>query len=324
MAPTGDSLRARNVGMLLAVLAAMAWCVIGSGSAYAIDIEWVTVGDPGNPPDKTGFGGVAYEYQIAKHEITVAQYADFLNAVATRDPHGLWIAGMGEAAKRQERVDRGHRPSLINRSGDAAALRYEVVAGQEDRPMAYVSFLSAMRFANWLHNGAKAGDTERGAYDLSAGGLTGHTQDARVWIATEDEWYKAAYYHPQATGGPRGGYWLYPTCSNDPPASPDGNARDDDRNAANYSLLLAPNPRRNSDTLPVGSFSRATSHYGTYDQGGNVWEWVEGVAFDTQRVIRGGAAAHTAAKMRSVVRMNAQPEKQYPDTGFRLARRAPK
>ena len=35
------------------------------------------------------------------------------------------------------------------------------------------------------------------------------SQDARYWIPTENEWYKAAYYDPSPQG-PADHYWLYP------------------------------------------------------------------------------------------------------------------
>jgi hypothetical protein len=54
-------------------------------SAHAVTIDWVTVGDPGNAADTTGYGAVATSFQIMKFEWTNAQYVDFLNAV---DPNG--------------------------------------------------------------------------------------------------------------------------------------------------------------------------------------------------------------------------------------------
>ena len=55
------------------------------------------VGDTGNAPDtSTGFGAVAYEYQIMQYEVTNRQYAEFLNNVATSaDPYGLYTPAMG-------------------------------------------------------------------------------------------------------------------------------------------------------------------------------------------------------------------------------------
>jgi formylglycine-generating enzyme len=66
--------------------------LLGPLAAHALDIDWVTVGDAGNAPDKTGYGAVAYEFQIAKFEVTIGQYAEFLNAVAANDPRQLWTA----------------------------------------------------------------------------------------------------------------------------------------------------------------------------------------------------------------------------------------
>ena len=64
-----------------------------SAHASGDDIEWVTVGDPGNPPDKTGYGAVSYPFEISKFEVSVKQYVDFLNSVAANDPRQLWNAG---------------------------------------------------------------------------------------------------------------------------------------------------------------------------------------------------------------------------------------
>jgi hypothetical protein len=38
--------------------------------AQAVTIDWVTVGDPGNAADDTGYGSAAYTYQIGKYEVT--------------------------------------------------------------------------------------------------------------------------------------------------------------------------------------------------------------------------------------------------------------
>jgi len=54
------------------------------------NLQFVTVGDPGNAPDTTGFGAVPYTYQMGKFDVTVAQYTQFLNAVAKTDTYGLF------------------------------------------------------------------------------------------------------------------------------------------------------------------------------------------------------------------------------------------
>jgi formylglycine-generating enzyme required for sulfatase activity len=283
-----------------------------ASAAHAHDLTWVKVGDAGNAPDKTGHGAVAYEFEVTKHEITVSMYAEFLNAVATKaDPHALWNAAQ-----------------KIVRTGNPGAFKYAASPKREGEPVMQVRFLDAMRFANWLHHGGGPGDTETGAYLISKdGGLASREADARIWIPNENEWYKAAYYQPQATGGPPGSYWRYPTRSDLAPklAKPG----DPGLNLANFLADTRPQPnggilRGFNDVMPVGSFPGSSSHYGTLDQAGNAWEWIETTVFDTQQIIRGGSMCATHEKLLSTVRTSTSPAKRYPDTGFRLARAMPK
>jgi formylglycine-generating enzyme required for sulfatase activity len=284
----------------------------------AADIDWVTVGDPENPADATGFGAVPYVFQIAKHEVSNEQYVEFLNAIAKSDPHGLWSESMGAPLLRD--LGQGgiqeNLPVFAERTGSPGAYRYACRPGWEKKPVVYVTFLSAMRFANWRHHGGGSGDTENGAYDLAMGGLAPREAGARVWIPSEDEWYKAAYYQPASKGGPAGGYWRYATRSNDQPKAVEPGS--ELVNAAIFGhmhqfRLLA----------PVGSVPNASSHYGTLDQAGNAWEWNEAILFGTKRGIRGGSVSHPYEYLQSIVRSNARPEREYPSTGFRLARRIP-
>ena len=61
-------------------------------------LQFVTVGDPGNlPGPATGgtLGSVPYVYKMGTYDVTVGQYCQFLNAVATTgDPYGLYNSGM--------------------------------------------------------------------------------------------------------------------------------------------------------------------------------------------------------------------------------------
>jgi sulfatase modifying factor 1 len=317
-----------NLGTLLLPLL-LATALTSRAAEPALALEWVTVGDPGNPPDPTtGRGSVAAPFQISKHEITVAQYAAFLNAVAKHDPNALWNGAQ-----------------KIERKGAPGQFEYAPQPGGEHEPILHVSFLDAARFANWLHRVSSTENpptptsapapippnpkpsTESGAYDLSAGGgLAPRTPGARAWIPNEEEWYKAAYYQPQTSGGPPSHYWKYPTRSDTPPtlAEP-GNPGP---NLANFLADVTPQPNGNilrhyNNVMPVGSFPGALSPYGTLDQGGNAWEWIETTVFSTQRVIRGGHMCGSHEKMLSRVRTNASPNRRYPDTGFRLARPTP-
>ena len=73
------------------------------------------------------------------------------------------------------------------------------------------------RFANWLTNGRGAGDTETGAYTFNGGSAAtpDHAKlavgEKTVWVLpNENEWYKAAYFNPDASG-----YSLYANGSDD-------------------------------------------------------------------------------------------------------------
>jgi len=279
--------------------------------AEGLDIEWVTVADPGNPSDATtGRGSVAEVFEISKHEVTRGQYAAFLSAVAATDPHGLWNGAQG-----------------IARTSADGKFSYAVKAPNDRLPVATVSFLDAMRFANWLHHTqagvpggppAPAALTETGAYDIAAGGgLVARSPGALAWIPNEDEWYKAAYHQPHAAGGPAGHYWRYPTKSDERPA--DGKAGTPAPNQASFMV----NEGDSTGQTAVGSFPGSASHYGTLDQGGNVWEWVETTVFDSKRMLRGGSALANHEHMLAPSRSNASPTKRYPDIGFRVARRVP-
>ena len=81
----------------------------------------------------------------------------------------------------------------ITRAGSPDSYTYSVMPGRGNMPVNCVSFWDACRFANWLHNGQGAGDTETGAYSLTDTPVTRNT--GWQWAVTsEDEWYKAAYY----------------------------------------------------------------------------------------------------------------------------------
>ena len=58
-------------------------------------LQFVTVGNPGNVADTSGYGAVPYVYQMGKYDVTIAQYVQFLNDVAASDPYGLYNPNMG-------------------------------------------------------------------------------------------------------------------------------------------------------------------------------------------------------------------------------------
>ena len=287
------------------VVVAVALALVAGESSAQVVFDWATVSDVGNPADTlvmtkgpaadftTGYGSVGYEYRITTKSVTNSQYVDFLNTV---DPSGsnalnLWdrkmadhfIEGRGSQVATTGGIDR----NLAAAEGS----RYTVKTGQDQFPAVWVRWASAARFVNWLSNGEGGGGTESGVYDMSvltSGFATPPTRapGATVFLPSEDEYYKAAYYDPSLNGG-TGGYWQYGTRSDTPPDSiaPPGST-----NAANIgsgdlggggtattmATTGAPYDPNLSYLTDVGAYVNATSAYGLYDAEGLVYSWTEG------------------------------------------------
>jgi sulfatase modifying factor 1 len=275
-----------------------------------VNVDTVMVGDAGNAADSTGYGAVTDVFAVGKYEVTSGQYSTFLNSVAsvTGDSYivNLWNANMATDLN----------IAGISRSGSgtlASPYSYSVI-GSGSRPIAYVSWFDAARFANWVNNGATNGaSTETGAYTLNGAtsGIINKNANASWWIPTGDEWIKAAYYKGGSTNA---GYWVYPTASNTAPsaeANPPGSG-----NSANYGDV-----RPAGDKLTdVGSYITSESSYGTFDQGGNLSEWADGAYLPGFRSIHGGAYASPseAGLTQTSISLNG-PDGEFNGVGFRVA-----
>jgi len=251
-----------------------------SAQSPLVKIQTVFVGDANNVRDTRDsplgggiyFGSVGSPYAIGKFEVTLDEYAAFLNATArASDPYGLYSEEMSTAII--------SAATGIDRQGEVGSYTYSVI-GDGRCPVFLVSWFDAARFCNWLHNGGTNGaSTETGAYTLNgaSSGIVMKNADARWWIPSEDEWYKAAYYKG---GGTNSGYWLYPTQSDTPPSNVvgEGANRANHRTPTGFSLTQSPDwsPAINYLT-PVGTFAGTRSAYGTFDQAGNIFEWTDAV-----------------------------------------------
>jgi formylglycine-generating enzyme len=296
---------------------------LGAQPPPLIEVETVPVGDAGNAADTNGFGSVSYEYRIGKYEVTIAQYTAFLNSVAKSDPYGLYSTALN--------ANYNINVTGIARSGGGTPTDpYSYLPiGNSSRPIAYVSWFDAARFANWMHNGAIDGaDTENGAYTLSGrtnGDAVARNSNAKWWIPTKNEWYKAAYFKG---GSAIAGYWRYPTQSDSAPSNLTGgainqaNIRKDNvycvTQSSEYSQLQ-------NYLTEVGSFSNSSSAYGTFDQGGNLHEWNDLTAsIGPKRGYLGGYWDRGEFFLSSafVGDDDAAPNAKNDNIGFRVARNA--
>ncbi len=306
--------------LVVMVCVASAFAATASGDVFNLgpghtSLDLVPVGNAGNTGeqsrlayhgDTTYYGGVNYEYQIGKYEVTAGQYTEFLNAVAATDTYGLYNTNMWSHAY----------GCKIQRIGSEESYTYSVASDWVNRPVNFVSWYDSLRFSNWLHNGQPTGiqddtTTEDGAYDMSLSSSVVRKSGAKIWLPSEDEWYKAAYHK---NDGITGNYFLYPTSNNSIPGS-DMNETTNAGNNVNYQggsgYLIG--------ITEVGEFELSDSPYGTFDQGGNVFEWNE-TLIGSNRGIRGGSyVSNFSGDLRPSYRIDNNPYGEYVDLGFRVA-----
>jgi len=253
-----------------------------------IDMIQITKGD-GDTGDRDGYGAVSNNFWIGKYEVTTGEYAAFLNAVAgtSNSPHidllypsqqylggtRYAMAGFSGAAiphdgDKPDDYDRGRYVdgawklgALITRNEPSSGT-YLYTAPRPDIPIAFVGLTSAMRFANWVNNGATpTSSTETGRYNfVDSNNFTLNPDEAVTWfLPTFDEWYRAAYYSTNSS--------LF---------SPIPDAPDQYRLEGNRNQTATGNGLALKDYTVGGA---GVSAYGTYGQGGNVEEWT----YDTNK-----------------------------------------
>jgi formylglycine-generating enzyme required for sulfatase activity len=184
--------------------------------------NFVYVSDTGNNNDSNmdiygisnAYGSVDHPYYIGKYTVTNCEYVEFLNSVASNeDTYELYDPGMekirGGIIKEEKLSEEGPDQTII--------YEYKIKPNYENKPVNYISWFRAARYCNWLHNNKPVGNqdnatTEDGAYTLE-GKMSGvdivKNENAKYYIPSENEWYKAAYYK----GSNSNDYWKYATQS---------------------------------------------------------------------------------------------------------------
>ena len=225
-------------------------------SANRFDIEFVTIGDPGNPADTTGnpnpAGSVSYAYRIGKYEIS---------------------------------------EQMIDNANSLGGLGITKDARGPDKPATSISWFEAAKFVNWLNTSTGNTPAYKLNFDVGVNFQLWEPSDpgydpsnfyrnslARYFLPSVDEWYKAAYFDPVA-----GEYYDYPTGSDNAPTHVASGVF---AGTAIYGLQIGP-----ADITVAGGLSP----YGTMAQGGNAMEWeeteidrVNDNLGDTRRGLRGG------------------------------------
>ncbi len=297
------------------------------------DIEFVTIGAPGNagyglpsPPgylNIQGRGRVDYEYRIGKYEVTTAQWMEFVNTYNVLGGSWTFFA------------DPVFWGAVPDPAYSGPGIKYKLNPALPNAPMVPVigiSWRETAQFCNWLHNDKASGTwaIENGAYDAStfttnANGtfndqLT-HHPSAKYWIPTFDEWTKAAHYDPDRYGPGKGGYWLYPHRSDEPPiGGPPGQGQ------ANTGFNMLPS--LGHYYIPLGSYPETQSPWGLLDTAGATSEhtefwWFPGGPY-VERGSRGSVAGGAADPSDRIYWVSSNsPQYGYVAVGARIASAIP-
>jgi len=270
------------------------------GGGNAFDIDFVTIGNPGNDadtgdgssslPGTQNFGSVDYTYRIGKYEIS----RTMIEKASTAGGLGLTLFDM----------------QFLGGNG-------------ANQPATGISWYEAAQFVNWLNTstGNTAAYKFNGStFELWQDGVDAgynasnpfRNSQAKYVLPSVDEWYKAAFYDP--AGG--GTYYNYPTGSDSVPTAVTSGTT---AGTAVYNLSLNTGPAEIN-------LAGGLSPYETMGQAGNVWEWEEtdgdllNNSAGSTRGLRGSTWAHTqTVNLSSSHRLGHNATSSGNNLGFRVA-----
>lgn len=274
---------------------------------------WVRIGNPGNARDPVyKVGRVDYEFEMARHQVTNAEWCEFMNAVGVEKSISLGLYNPDMSTGVCGGIDLVTSPNASDPDPGACTnqtiKQFRSKTGWSARPVVYVGYRDAMRYCNWL----QTGDTEKGAYDVSRP-YGRRLPGARYFIPSDDEWCKAAYHDPTRLGVRK--FWDYPsrTCDLPPNAAGQPHACNYLRDGVHLGLkgpyFLA----------EVADYPNSDSYYGCRQMGGNAWEWIEPVG-PSKLNLRGGSFGYTEFGMGIWNRDEAGFSDELNVFGLRLAR----
>ncbi len=271
----------------------------GTG-ADSFEIEFVTIGRPGNPADSVGNlqpepaqpGSVDYEFRIGKFEIS------------------------------ERMIDVANTLGSLNLSRSTRG---------PNKPATNLTWFEAARFVNWLNTSTNNQPAYKFAERIEVDGRgrsetffdfelwepedPGYDPEnlfrnsrAKYFMPSVDEWYKAAFFDPES-----GQYFDYPTGSDDPPLQV---ASGQLPGTAVYGQPVGP-----ADIFLAGG----ASPFGTVGQGGNVLEVLEteldlvNDSVSDPRFGRGASWEGVTSGLSVANAVSVSPSQGFPSNGFRVA-----
>ena len=274
------------------------------GEANAFTIDFVSIGDAGNPVDTgttgsyfSSYGAVGYAFQMGRYEIS----RDIIAKANAGGSLGLTL------------------PDLTFAGGNI-----------DTHPATGISWNGAARFVNWLNASQGYAMAYQFAVQPGDAGYTGNENlvlwtsgdagydagnryrngNTHYFLPSENEWYKAAFYSGSGTT-----YSDYATGSDLIPTATTGGT------ASGSAVYGYPFEQGPADITQAGGLS----HYGTMGQDGNVHEWQESAYFapndssSEDRTIRGSSWSNTEQLLRSSSRYSASSSFSNLGVGFRIA-----
>lgn len=251
----------------------------GSG-ANAFSMDFVTIGNAGNPSNLGNLGAVGYTYRMGVTEVPQISIENAAASGLTNVTAGAWV-GMQPAANMSWYEMAAFVNWLNTSTGHQAAYNLHFSGG------------------NWgltLWNSSEA-------WQLGGTDLYRH-KDAYYFLPNPNEWYKSGYHK---NDGATGNYWAYATGSDTAPAPVGGGT------AAGTAVY------NSAASTPVGvDNAGGLSAYGTRGQNGNVYEYLENGAFFGSVYAIGGSWNNPATDFLNFYNLDASSGDQS-GNGFRVA-----